>query len=188
MKPLRVRPMRDADVDEWLAMYVDEDVQTNINHQGGVTAPDELRAQVRVWLTGRSGRLYFRIGTGGGDLVGFAWLTKLDWISQRCGLTVMVAPRHRNRLGLLAHIAMYNHIYDMLNLRVVVHEVLSGNEMMRSEEHYRSRAQAISPDHCFTVGVRRTCYWWAETRADHHAILARTAARGAKVRQRLGKA
>ncbi|MCE7003209.1 GNAT family N-acetyltransferase [Kibdelosporangium philippinense] len=187
MKRLKIRPMRDSDIEEWVAIYLDERVQSNINHEGVLAAPDELRARVREWLA--SDRLFFRIGTGGGDLVGFARLSKLDWISQRCDLTVMVDPRHRSRLGLLAHIAMYDHIYDSLNLRVVVHEVLSGNTMMRTEEYYRSRAHAITPDHCFTVGVQRTCYWWVETRAEHHAILAETAERGARVRRRVaGKA
>lgn len=186
MKSLRIRPMRTSDIDEWMALYTEEQVQRNINHDGALAGPERLRATVIGWLeSGWPDRLFYRIGTARDDLVGFARLSRLDWLSGRCDLTVMVAPRHRNRLGLLAHLSIYEFVYDTLNVRVIVHEVLSGNEMMRTEAHYRALAQAVTPDHCFTVGERRTCYWWAETRADRAAFFTRNAERGARVRQRL---
>jgi hypothetical protein len=188
MKALRVRLMRAADIDERVALYFDERVQSNITHAGALLTAEQVRAAHERWLeTGWDDRLMYRVGDDAGDLVGFTWLTGLDWLAQTAELSIMLVPRHRQRLGLLALISMYDHLYDTLNLRVVLNQVLSANQMLLSAQNRRSRAQVVSPDHVYTVGELRTAYLWGQTRADHEDYAARAAQRNTRVREALAE-
>nr|WP_042193675.1 GNAT family N-acetyltransferase [Kibdelosporangium sp. MJ126-NF4]CEL20841.1 hypothetical protein [Kibdelosporangium sp. MJ126-NF4]CTQ98354.1 hypothetical protein [Kibdelosporangium sp. MJ126-NF4] len=188
MKPLRIRLMRHEDIDDWIRLYADEAVQRNNSHDAALIPAEDLRAMNEQWLDSQwHERLMYRVDTGKGELVGFTRLSLIDWRSQTCDMGIMLLPRHRRRLGLLAAFAMYDYIYDTLNLRVVLHQVMSGVEMMLAGDRVRSLAQATSPDHCYVTGEFRTCYWWAQTKADHEAVRQRNTERGARVRQRLGR-
>lgn len=186
MKRLRVRLMRAEDIDDRVALYLDERVQSNLSHAGTLVGREQLRAAHLDWLESDwHERLMYRVSTEGDELVGFTWLTEIDWISQRCELSIMLMPRYRQQLGLLALISMYDYLYETLNMHVVLNQVLSVNEMLLSPQLRRSRAQVISPDHVYTLGELRTSYLWGQCRAEHQAVGSGHAQRGARVRRRI---
>ncbi|SDW50420.1 Protein N-acetyltransferase, RimJ/RimL family [Amycolatopsis xylanica] len=188
MRSLRIRLMRHEDIDDRVRLYTDGTVQRNTTHDAALIPAARLRAMHREWLDERwHERRMYRVSTGQDDLVGFTALYDIDWRSRTCHMGIMLVPRYQRRLGLLAAFSMYDYVYDVLNLRVVLHEVMSGVEMMFTGDQVRSLAQATSPDHCYTVGEHRTCYWWSQTKADHEAVRRRNAERGARVRRRLAQ-
>lgn len=186
MRLLRVRLMRAEDIDERADLYLDARVQSNLTHAGSTLTREQVRSAHLGWLQHDwHERLMYRVSTESDQLVGFTWLTDIDWLSRSCELSIMLVPAHRSRLGMLALITMYRYLYDTLNMHVVVNQVLSGNEMLLSEGRRESLTQVVCPDHVYTVGKLRTAYVWGQTRSDHEALMAHGAERAARISARV---
>ncbi|MDQ7808698.1 hypothetical protein Q5425_33610 [Amycolatopsis sp. A133] len=94
-----------------------------------------------------------------GRVMGFAWITSIDWRAQRCELSFGVLPRDRG-LGALAVYAVHKHLRDELNMRVIVNQVLTHNTMFLSAEALEAQHQVRCERDSYTVGEWRTaCYW-----------------------------
>ena len=94
-----------------------------------------------------------------GRVMGFAWITSIDWRAQRCELSFGVLPRDRG-LGAFAVYAVHKHLRDELNMRVIVNQVLTHNTMFLSAEALEAQHQVRCERDSYTVGQWRTaCYW-----------------------------
>ncbi|WP_232666633.1 GNAT family N-acetyltransferase [Pseudonocardia sp. TRM90224] len=186
MKQLVFELMRESDVPDWVDLYTDAEVQHNINHRGGVVPRDEIEREVLGRLrTGWCDERMFRLRTGSGTTVGYVWIRHIDHIARSCEVLSMHHRNFRMRAGLLAVIATYEYLYDTLNMRSVVHEVYLGNRMMLAPDRLEALVQAVSPDHCNSLGTRRTCCWWVERKPDFEAAQRARAEQFARVRERV---
>ncbi len=183
---LVIRLLREEDIAERVAIYSDPRVRSNLAHTGALVPPDEMTLAHQEWLAGTADeRLMYRLSLPSGELVGFTWLTELDWVEQTCELSIAILPDYRSRMGLLALLAMYDHLHNTLNMQVVVNQVLSVNEMLLRPEVRADRAQVVSPDDCFTAGALRTNYRWTQDRAEHERFTRRAVQRRERIRNRL---
>lgn len=183
---LRIELLREEHIAERVAIYSDTRVRSNLAHTGALIPPDEMTEAHREWLGGEGEeRLMYRLSTPSGELVGFTWLTEIDWVNQTCELSITVLPDFRRRMGLLALLAMYDFLHNTLNMQVIVNQVLSVNEMLLRPEVRADRAQVVSPDDCFTSGALRTNYRWTQDRAEHERFTRRAIQRRERIRDRL---
>lgn len=100
------------------------------------------------------------------QVLGFAWITSIDWRSQCCELSFGVLPRFRGAYGAAAVAAAHRYLRAELNMRVVINQVLEHNTMLLSAENlsvaYRVRCAYDS----YTVGAWRSACYWSETDTD----------------------
>ena len=189
VKPLVIRLMTEEDIDERVALLTDAKVQRNLLHTGALVPATELRAKHSGWIEAEEPqRLMYRVGTQAGDLIGFTWLTSIDWTSQSCELSIALIPERRGRYGMLTLIHMYEYLYATLNMRVVTNQILSANTMLVRAETRAQRAQVVSPDDSYTTGGFRTSYRWTQTRRDNDAFILCRVERGTRIRERIAAA
>ncbi|WP_410667787.1 GNAT family N-acetyltransferase [Amycolatopsis sp. cmx-4-68] len=124
------------------------------------TGDDGLTARQHRTITEeqRTKRIFTVCGPRG-RVMGFAWITSIDWRAQRCELSFGVLPRDRG-LGGFAVYAVHKHLRDELNMRVIVNQVLTHNTMFLSAEALEAQHQVRCERDSYTVGEWRTaCYW-----------------------------
>lgn len=183
---LRIRLLRREDIAERVAIYSDPRVRNNLAHDGALITRDAMVKAHEEWLdSGFDERLMYRISLSSDEVIGFIWLTELDWTNQTCELSIAILPAFRGRFGLFALIQMYDLVHNTLNMEVVVNQVLSVNEMLIRPEVRASRAQIVSPDDCFTSGALRTNYRWTQDRSEHQHFTRRAIERRERIKQKL---
>jgi hypothetical protein len=102
-------------------------------------------------------------------VLGFAWITSIDWRAQRCELSFGVLPRDRG-LGAVAVYAVHEHLRSELNMRVVINQVLTHNTMFLSAESLAQQHQVHCEHDSYTVGEWRTARFWTLTDDDIRAV------------------
>jgi hypothetical protein len=181
-----IRLIGPEDIDERMALYADPDVQTNLGHLGALLPREQARRVHEDWIGAEDPeRLIYRVATPSDKLVGFTWLDHIDWVNETCELSIAVVPAFRQRYGLLVLIQMYEYLYSTLNMRAVVNQILSVNEMLLGAHQRDGRAQVICPDDSYTAGEIRTAYLWSQTSEENDAYTTRKLERGARIRRRI---
>lgn len=101
-------------------------------------------------------------------VVGFAWITSIDWRNQCCELSFGVLPRDRG-VGAVAAAAAHNYLRAELNMRVIVNQVLGHNTMLHSAESLTAQQRVRCDFDSYTVGGWRSAYYWTFTEEDVRA-------------------
>lgn len=184
MLKVRVRHFTEADVPVRTALLLDAAVLANLNGDAATRSVEELHAaQVATIRTGQHDKMILTAETAKGRVLGFLWLTSIDWRSRSCEASIAMLPDARFGMGALAFDAMSDFVFDDLNMLVVVNQVLAHNTMMQSSADVEGRAQVTSPYDCYTSGAFRTSQYWTETAEQYRARhAARRAARPGAVR------
>src|SRR5438445_216772 len=76
-------------------------------------------------------RLFTMCGSKG-QVVGFSWITSIDWRGQTCELSFAVLPRYRIGFGFKAVEAAHEYLREQLHMVVIINHVLSHATMMLS--------------------------------------------------------
>ena len=155
-----VRNFTEADIPTRTALLRESHFQANLS-DFAVSADDAtLAARVRTTMESYHDRRIFTMCAPGGDIVGFSWITSVDWRNQTCELSFGVLPRYRGGLGALAVDAAHTYLREELNMRVVINQVLEHNTMLQSAEMLAASKQVRCDFDSYTVGRwRSTCYW-----------------------------
>jgi RimJ/RimL family protein N-acetyltransferase len=161
MQVITVRHFTEADIPIRNELQREARFQTNLIDIAVSTDEDGLAATQRrtIHEEHHTKRIFTMCGRKG-QVVGFAWITSIDWRSQRCELSFGVLPRYRGGLGALAVQAVQFYLRAELNMRVVVNQVLEHNTMLLSAEKLAARRQVRCDFDSYTVGEwRAACYW-----------------------------
>jgi hypothetical protein len=185
---ITLRHFAESDVPIRCALLRDPRYQANINDLA-VVADDDAVAQKELDTirSQQDTRRIFTVCTENGTVVGFAWLTSLDWLSQSCELTLAILPQFRYGVGVLTNAAVRDYLHGELNLRIVVNQVLSHNTMLQSSGSLAALRRVTCEYDSYTVGQWRTaCYWTnseQELSADHERAREE---RSARIRAAIG--
>ncbi|MDT0267361.1 GNAT family N-acetyltransferase [Streptomyces sp. DSM 44915] len=161
MASVTVRHFAAEDIPLRLELLREARFQANLSDFAVQAADADLVADVHRTIAERQAeRRIFTLCTAGGRVMGFAWITSVDWRHQSCELSFGMLPRYRGGLGALAVEAAHDYVRAELNMRVVVNQVLEHNTMLQSAASLAANRQVRCAYDSYTVGEwRATCYW-----------------------------
>ncbi|WP_181727323.1 GNAT family N-acetyltransferase [Streptomyces sp. PT12] len=187
-----VRHFADEDIPLRLELLREERFQANLSDFAVAASDDELVADVRRTIAERQDeRRIFTLCGPKGQVMGFAWITSIDWRNQTCELSFGVLPRHRGGPGALGVQAAHDYIRAELNMRVIVNQVLEHNTMLQSARTMAESRQVRCDYDSYTVGAwRSACYWSLtddDVREQRAQKLARRRVLADRIRARTGE-
>ncbi|MFC0541206.1 GNAT family N-acetyltransferase [Kutzneria chonburiensis] len=162
---MTVRHFTEADIPIRTELLRENKYQTNLN-DFAMSADDRALAdgmQHTIDAQHHVKRLFTMCGSKG-QVVGFSWITSIDWRSQACELSFAVLPRYRSGFGFKAVEAAHEYLREQLHMDVIINQVLSHNTMMLSAAELEANAQVRSEFDSYTVGQWRTACYWTVTR------------------------
>ncbi|WP_103500988.1 MULTISPECIES: GNAT family N-acetyltransferase [Streptomyces] len=167
MPLVTLRHFTEDDIPVRTALLREARFQANLNDLGVVTSDEALVARQRKAIAEEHDvKRHFTLCGPGGAIVGFAWISSIDWRSQCCELSFGVLPRFRGAFGAAAVAAAHAHIRAELNMRVVVNQVLEHNTMLVSAGELAERRAVRCPWDSYTVGEWRTACYWTDSEDD----------------------
>lgn len=186
MPLVTIRHFTDADIPLRTELLREPRFQANLTDFAVSTADERLAAkQAQTIREGQQSRRFFALCGPQGQVVGFAWITSIDWRNQCCELSFGVFPRYRGGFGALAVDAAHDYLRAELNMRVIVNQVLDHNRMLHSEESLASHRSVRCEFDSYTVGRWRTACYWTFTEDDVRANRERMRARRQAVAERI---
>ncbi|HEY4023709.1 MAG TPA: GNAT family N-acetyltransferase [Pseudonocardiaceae bacterium] len=160
--------------------------QANLTDFAVSAQDDRLVAdQLATIAQGQDVKRIFTLCTDGGQVVGFAWITDIDWPSRSCELSFAVLPRFRIGFGLAVAHEAQRYLHDELNMATVISQVLTHNTMLHKADLVARRRQVRCAYDSYTVGEWRTSCYWGQTRAQFASEAARFLARRRERRERI---
>ncbi|WP_062216648.1 GNAT family N-acetyltransferase [Streptomyces sp. NBRC 109706] len=181
-----VRHFTEDDIPLRLQLLRESQFQANLSDFAVQAADADLVADVRRTIAERQAeRRIFTLCGAGGAVMGFAWITSVDWRNQCCELSFGVLPRFRGGPGAFAVQAAHDHVRSELNMRVVVNQVLEHNTMLQSAAALASSRQVRCAYDSYTVGRWRSACYWTLTDEDVSADRAERLARRREVAERI---
>lgn len=158
---MTVRHFTEADIPIRNELQRDSRFQANLIDVAASTDDRELAGQQRRTINeDQHVKRIFTICGRKDQIVGFAWITSIDWRAQCCELSFGVLPRFRGGLGALAVQAAHDYLRAELNMRVIINQVLEHNTMLQSAEALAAFRQVRCEYDSYTVGEwRASCYW-----------------------------
>jgi Acetyltransferase (GNAT) domain len=189
MRRLLIRHFEHSDIESRAELLAERDFTRNLANLGVLTSRDELRrAQARTIEEEYESKIIFVVTTPAEAIVGYTWITNIDWLNRTCELSIALLPRFRRSYGLLALIEMYDYLYDEMNFETVINQVLVGNEMLMSDGAAERTRQVYCDNDSFTDGAFRDSRYWTQSRQEHRAFAQRARERNARIRERLQRA
>jgi hypothetical protein len=187
---ITIRHFTAADVPIRSALLRDADFQANLTDYAVLADDDALAAgQLRTIEQDQEIKRIFTACRGDGQVIGFLWITSIDWRSQSCELSFALLPRFRGGFGPPVIDTARAYLHDELNMKVVVDQVLEHNAMLHSRTDLAARRKVRCAYDSYTVGEWRTACYWTQTEEEFRAgreleALGR-AARSARIRATL---
>ncbi|PWI44813.1 GNAT family N-acetyltransferase [Streptomyces sp. ICBB 8177] len=186
MSFVTVRHFTEDDVPVRIALLRESRFQANLTDFAVVSSDDDLTAgQLRTIAREHDTKRILTLCAPGGEIVGFAWITSIDWRAQTCELSFGVLPRYRGPFGAKAVIAAHTHIRSELNMRVVINQVLEHNTMLVSAEDLTDRRRVRCAYDSYTVGEWRTACYWTETQEEARRTLDAVQERRREIAERI---
>lgn len=183
---MTVRHFTEADIPVRTELLRENKFQTNLNDFAMSAADRELADGMRRTIESdhQVKRLFTMCGSKG-QVVGFSWITSIDWRSQTCELSFAVLPRYRSGFGFKAVEAAHEYLREQLHMDVIINQVLSHNTMMLSAAELEANAQVRAEYDSYTVGQWRTACYWTVTRDDVRSRKEREWARRQEIADRV---
>ncbi|MGW3655060.1 GNAT family N-acetyltransferase [Streptomyces sp. NPDC005151] len=167
MALVTVRHFTEADIPLRTALLRESRFQANLTDFAVSSSDDALtKRQHRTITEEQAEWRFFTMCGRGGDPIGFAWITSIDWRSQTCELSFGVLPSHRGPFGAAAVAAAHTHVREELNMRVVISQVLEHNTMLVAARELAEQRQVRCAYDSYTVGEWRTACYWTEDEED----------------------
>lgn len=183
---MSVRHFTEADIPIRAELLRENRFQVNLNDLAISTSDHELaeRMQRTIDSEHHVKRLFTMVGAKG-QVVGFSWITSIDWRSQACEMSFAVLPRYRSGFGFKAVEAAHEYLREQLHMDVIINQVLSHNNMMLSTDELVANTQVRAEYDSYTVGEWRTACYWTTTREDVSGRLQRLRERRAEIAERV---
>ncbi len=183
---IQIRHFSPDDIPIRSALLRDDAFQANLTDFAVLTEDDALASwQLRTIAQEQDVKRIFTACRRNGEVIGFLWITSLDWRSQCCELSFAILPRFRGAFGPPAIDAARAYVYDELNMRVVVDQVLEHNTMLHSGSDLNRRSRVRCPYDSYTVGEWRTALYWTQRRHDYRNGVAEDTRKRAATRERI---
>ncbi|MFS8098609.1 GNAT family N-acetyltransferase [Lentzea alba] len=164
---LELRHLKHSDIPGRVAAMADAEVRRNISSLPALYDEGALTAYFTDVVEGRNPhRIELVLTRPDGETVAYNYLLGVDWANRTCEIGMITLPSYRFGFGLIAMLKTYEHAFGTLNMRSVLNEVYSGNEMMSTGATITDRAQVVASSAQFTEGQIRDTYFWTETRAE----------------------
>jgi Acetyltransferase (GNAT) domain len=171
MSVVTVRHFTEADVPVRSELLREPRFQANLTDFAVVTADDALvRNQTRTIAEEHRTKRIFTLCGSRKQILGFAWITSIDWRSQCCELSFGILPRYRGAYGAAAVAAAHAYLRSELNMQVVVNQVLEHNTMLLSTDALAAQRRVRCAYDSYTVGEWRAACYWSETEQDARVI------------------
>ncbi|WP_320065740.1 hypothetical protein [Micromonospora sp. RTGN7] len=181
-----VRHLTEAEIPIRTALMRESRFQANLTDYAVVTGDDTLTERQRLGITEEYHiKRHFTLCGPREEVVGFAWITSIDWRSQCCELSFGILPRFRGAFGATAVAAAHTFVRTELNMRVVVNQVLEHNTMLVSSENLAAQRRVRCDYDSYTVGQWRTACYWSENEQDAQAQRSQVEDRRAAVAERI---
>jgi hypothetical protein len=183
---MSVRHFTEADIPIRTELLRENRFQVNLNDLAMSAADRELAEGMRRTIDSEHHikRLFTMCGAKG-QVVGFSWITSIDWRSQTCELSFAVLPRYRSGFGFKAVEAAHEYLREQLHMDVIINQVLSHNTMMLSATDLEANTQVRAEYDSYTVGQWRTACYWTITRDDVSGRRQRERARRQEIADRV---
>jgi hypothetical protein len=189
MPLVTLRHFTEDDIPARSALLRETRFQANLTDFAVLSSDAALTArQLRAITEEHDEKRLFTMCGPGGDPVGFAWISSVDWRSQCCELSFGVLPRYRGAYGAAAVGAAHTYIREELNMRVVINQVLEHNTMLVSGDELAANRAVRCPYDSYTVGDWRTACYWTESDEDARRRQQETARRRRSVAARISAA
>ncbi|MGQ0838599.1 GNAT family N-acetyltransferase [Actinokineospora sp.] len=186
MRGLTIRHFTPADVPLRTALLREPHCLENIGDWPLLTDHGEIVARQHAAIAHRQASLrLFCVCRGTGEVIGFVWMTDIDWRSQTCQFSIVLVERYRGGFGTPAVITAREYLHNELNMRVVVNRVFEHNTMLNSRGQLTASRQVTCPYDGYTVGEFRTQSAWVQTVDDFRASVAELPQRRAELRARI---
>jgi hypothetical protein len=154
----------EADVPVRTALLHESRFQANLTDFAVATSDDALvTGQLRTIAEEHDVKRILTMRDRRGDIVGFAWITSIDWRSRTCELSFGLLPRYRGGYGVAAVAAANEYLREELNVRAIVNQVLDHNTMLLSARTQAAQRRVLSPYDSYTVGEWRAAGYWSDT-------------------------
>jgi hypothetical protein len=181
-----VRHFTEADIPIRTALLRESRFQANLTDFAVLAQDDALVVgQRRTIEQEHAVKRIFTICGPNDQVLGFAWITSIDWRSQSCELSFGVLPQYRGGFGAVAVGAAHDYLRTELNMRVVINQVLEHNTMLQSAESMAAQSRVRCAYDSYTVGEWRTAYYWTTTEDDVRQHLERTENRRREIAERI---
>ncbi|WNI18962.1 GNAT family N-acetyltransferase [Actinacidiphila sp. ITFR-21] len=156
-----IRHFTEQDVPLRTALLHEDSFQANLTDFAVTTGDDELtRGQLRTIAEQQDTKRIYTATRADGQVIGFLWVTDLDWRSQCCELSFALLPRYRGGFGPPTINAARGYLYDELNMQVVIDQVLEHNTMLHSSDEMQELSRVRCAYDSYTVGSWRTARFW----------------------------
>jgi hypothetical protein len=157
-------------IEDRISLLYDYHIQKNLNHLSMIFDKNKIREIHEDSIENQqSSKRYYVIKTNKNKIVGYCWISSIDWINRTCELSIGILPEFRIGYGLLALVKMYDYLYDQLNMKTVLNQILEGNELLRSKVSLNGLAIKLEQD-SFTAGKVRNAYMWTQTKEEHELL------------------
>lgn len=188
---LTIRHFTGADVPLRTALMRDPDFQANIADIAALAGDDELaKIQLRTIAEEQDTKRIFTVCRGD-EVVGFWWLSAIDWPGRTGELSFALLPRFRHFLGLHLIEEAQGYLHDELNIEVIVDRVLEHNVMLHSRSRLAHLSAVRAEYNQFTTGRWCTILCWTRTakefRVQDREIAVRRAERAGRIRAELAR-
>ncbi|HVK23842.1 MAG TPA: GNAT family N-acetyltransferase [Actinokineospora sp.] len=186
MPLVTIRHFTEADIPIRSELLRESRFQANLTDFAVSTGDDALTANQRKTIHSEHAvkRMFTMCGAKGA-VIGFSWITSIDWRAQVCELSFGVLPHYRGGLGVVAVGAAHAYIRSELNMRVVINQVLDHNTMLASAEHLATNQRVSCAFDSYTVGEWRKALYWTTTEDDEREQRTQAADRRAAIADRI---
>ncbi|MCP3760527.1 GNAT family N-acetyltransferase [Streptomyces sp. TBY4] len=186
MSSVTLRHFTEADIPLRSGLLLESRFQANLTDAAAITGDDALDANQRHCIAKEhhTKQIYTLCGPRE-QVVGFAWITSIDWRAQVCEISYGILPRYRGLYGAAAITAAHTYIRLELNMQVTINQVLEHNTMMHSAEGLAAQRQVRTRYDSYTVGEWRAASYWSETEEDVRAHLRQAEERRRRIADRI---
>nr|WP_256439604.1 GNAT family N-acetyltransferase [Sporosarcina sp. 6E9] len=163
--------MEKENVEERINLLLDFHVQKNLNHTSMLVSKDELRnMSLERIKSGQNILRFYVVKSPNKQVIGYCWISSIDWIEQSCELSISIFPEFRVGYGLLALLEMYEYLYQHLNMKTIVNQSLEGNSLLLAKNSSIKENAIRSDFDSYTFGRYRSSYLWTQTIDEYKKI------------------
>lgn len=151
-------------IEERITLLSDFHVQKNLNHTSMLMSKEELRNMSLERIKNDQNWLRFYVmKSPKKQIIGYCWISSIDWIEQSCELSISIFPQYRVGYGLLALLEMYEYLYQHLNMKTIVNQTLEDNNLLLASNSSIKENAIKSDFDSYTFGTYRSSFLWTQT-------------------------
>ncbi|MEC5425422.1 GNAT family N-acetyltransferase [Virgibacillus sp. C22-A2] len=164
-KNIMITHLEEEDIDGRISLLYEFHVQQNLNHLSMTVDKSKLKDFYSdAVIEQQDNKRYYVIKTKSQKIIGYCWISDIDWINQSCELSISILPKYRIGFGFLAMVEMYNYLYNQLNMKSVINQILEGNNLLLKSAPKNALKRRMDS---FTFGEYRASYLWNQTKEQY---------------------